>query len=128
MRAETKDSPTEATSGSTSAAAPGTPMAKPMDTSKRGMQEGQTGKEEMRQQQTMKVMDDITKENRLKGRMDAIHSWWLIELLAADCEKALLHPGWEDTFLRWYECEEKRQSKEDGIGASKNSQSCDHKC
>ena len=113
MRAETKDSPTEATSSSASAAALGTPIAEATDTSineetpwkkdeasfarvpaethsldteaeetqvskkartaqlvlhERGMQEGQTGKEEMRQQQTIKVMDDITKENQVEGK------------------------------------------------------------
>ena len=46
-------------------------------------------------------------------------------------KKAWLHPGWEDTLLRWYRVaarsEEKRRSKEDGSGAPKISQSYDHK-
>ena len=42
----------------------------------------------MRQQQRMKVMKDLTKKIRAKGRMDANHSWWDSELLAGDCEKA----------------------------------------
>ena len=45
------------------------------------MQESQTAKKEMRQQQRMKVMKDMTKNFRSKGRMDS-------ELLAADCETA----------------------------------------
>ena len=28
--------------------------------------------------------------------MDANNSWWVSEFLAADCEKAWLHAGWED--------------------------------
>ena len=54
---------------------------------KQGMHEGQTEKEEMRQQQRMRVMKDMTKKIRAKGRMDAnhsYHSWWVSELLAAD--------------------------------------------
>ena len=67
------------------------------------MQEGQTEEEEMRQQQRMKVMKDMTRKNRAKGRMDANSSWWVSQLLAADCEKAWLHSGWEDTMQRWYD-------------------------
>ena len=48
------------------------------------MQHGQTKKEEMRQQQTMKVHERV-------------------ELMAADCEKAWFHSGWEDTMQRWYD-------------------------
>ena len=40
---------------------------------------------------------------RSKGRMDANNSWCVSELLAADCEKALLHAGLEDTMQKWYE-------------------------
>ena len=52
------------------------------------MQEGSTEEEEMKQQQRMKVMRDMTKKTKSKGRMDANNSWWVSELLAADCEKA----------------------------------------
>ena len=63
------------------------------------MQEGQTEKGEMRQQQRLKVMEEMTKKIRSKGRMDANNSWWVSELLAADCARAWLHPGWEDFML-----------------------------
>ena len=56
------------------------------------MQGSQTEREEMRQLQRMKVMKDMTRKIRLKGRMDANKSWWASELLAADCEKAWPHP------------------------------------
>ena len=37
------------------------------------------------------------------------------ELLAADCEKAWIHPGWEDTMQNWYEClEEMKKNDEKG--------------
>ena len=36
----------------------------------------------------MKVMKDMTRKIRSKGRMDANNSWSVSELLAADCEKA----------------------------------------
>ena len=54
-----------------------------------------------RQLQRMNVMKDTRKKIRSKERMDANNSWWVTELLAADCEKAWLHPGWEDTVLRF---------------------------
>ena len=44
--------------------------------------------EEMKLQQRMKIMKDVTKKIRSKGRMDAENRWWVTELLAADCEKA----------------------------------------
>ena len=28
--------------------------------------------------------------------------WWVTKLLAADCEKAWIHPGCEDTMQKWY--------------------------
>ena len=68
---------------------------------KQGMQEGQTEKEEMRQQQRMKVMKDMTKKIRSKGRVDVNNSWWVSALLVTDCENAWLHPGWADIVLRW---------------------------
>ena len=35
--------------------------------------------------------------------MDANTSWWVSELLAANCEKAWLHSGWEDITQKWYD-------------------------
>ena len=54
-------------------------------------------------------MKDMTRKISTKDRMDANNSWWVSELLAADCEKAWLHAGWEDTMLKWYDwlCEMK---------------------
>ena len=45
----------------------------------------------MNQQQRMKMMKDLTKKIRSKGRIDVESRWWVIELLAADCEKAWIH-------------------------------------
>ena len=70
-------------------------------------------KEEMKQQQRMKIMKGVTKKIRPQGRMDAKSRWWAAELLAADCEKAWIDPGWEDTMQKWYEWLEKIQKKED---------------
>ena len=61
------------------------------------MQESQTEKEEMRQQQRIKVVTDMAKKIKAKDRMDANNGWWVSELLAADCQKAWLHLEWEDT-------------------------------
>ena len=47
-----------------------------------------TEEEEMRRQQRMKVMKNMAKKIRSKGRMDAENRWWVAELLAAGCEKA----------------------------------------
>ena len=44
----------------------------------------------MKRQQRIKVMKDMTKKVRSKGRMDAENRWWVAVLLAADCEKAWL--------------------------------------
>ena len=53
--------------------------------------------EEMRRQKKTKVMRDMTRKIRSKGRMDAENRWWVADLLAADCEKAWLHPEEEET-------------------------------
>ena len=50
----------------------------------------------------MKVMKDMTKKIRSRGRMDAESRWWVAELLAADCEKGWLHPEEEETMQKWY--------------------------
>ena len=56
----------------------------------------ETEKEEMREQQRMKVMKDMTRKIRSKGSMDANDSWWFGGLLAADRAKAWPHPERED--------------------------------
>ena len=38
-----------------------------------------------------------------KGRVDAENRWWVAELRAAVCEKAWIHPRWEDTMQKWDE-------------------------
>ena len=55
----------------------------------------------------MKVMNDMTKKTRSKGRMDAESRWWVAELLAADCEKA---------WLQLEDEEETLQKREKGTG------------
>ena len=57
----------------------------------------------MKRQQTMKIMKDMIRKIRSKGRMDASNSWWVSELVAADCEKAWLHAGLEDTMQKLYD-------------------------
>ena len=49
-------------------------------------QEELAEEEEMKQQQRMKIMKDLTKKIISKGRMDAESRCWTTELLAADCE------------------------------------------
>ena len=44
----------------------------------------------MKRQKRMKLVKDMSKKIRSKGRMDASNSWWVSDLLAADCEKAWL--------------------------------------
>ena len=61
-------------------------------------QEESAEEEEMKQQQ--RFMKDLTKKISPKGRMDAESRWWVTELLVADCEKAWIHPGWEDTMQK----------------------------
>ena len=69
----------------------------------------------MKQQQRMKIMYDLTKKIWSKGTMDAESRWWVSELLAADCEKAWIHPGEEDTMQKWYGwLEEMRKNDEKG--------------
>ena len=41
------------------------------------------------------------KKIRSRGRMDSGSRWCVSELLAADCEKAWIHPGREDTMQKW---------------------------
>ena len=50
----------------------------------------------------MKIMKDMTRKIRSKGRMEAENRWWVAELLAADCEKAWLQPEEEETMQKWF--------------------------
>ena len=52
------------------------------------MHEDSTEEKEMKRQQKMKVMKDMLKKIRSKGRMDAENRWCAAELLAVECEKA----------------------------------------
>ena len=72
-------------------------------------QEESTEEEEMKQQQRMTTMKDLTKKIRSKESMDAESRWWVSELLAADCDKAWIHPGWEDTMQKWWDWLETRK-------------------
>ena len=96
------------------------------------MQEGSTEEEEMKQQQRMKVMKDMTTKIRAKVRLCANTSWWVSELLAADCEKAWLHAGLEDTVQKWYDWLEEMKKKDEaqkvGRSAPKRRQSNDQEC
>ena len=69
--------------------------------------------EEMRRQQRMKIMKDMTKKIRSRGRMDAENRWWVAELRAKGCEKAWIHTGWEDTMHEGYEWLEHMGKKDD---------------
>ena len=55
--------------------------------------------------------EGFDEEDQIKGRMDAESRWWVTALLAADCEKAWIHPGWEDTMQKWYDWLEKMQKR-----------------
>ena len=70
---------------------------------KQSMQLGSTEKEEMKQQQRMKAMRDMIRKIKAKGRLGAKNSWWVSELLAAECEKACLHSGLEDIMHKSYD-------------------------
>ena len=66
----------------------------------------------MKWQQRMTIMND--EEVQIK-RKDGCR-WWVAELLAADCEKAWLNPGEEETMQQWYAWLEKmeKEDKENG--------------
>ena len=53
----------------------------------------------MKQQQRMKIVKNLTKKIRSKGRLNAENRWWDAELMAADCEKAWFHQD-EKTLCR----------------------------
>ena len=65
----------------------------------------------MKQQQRMMIMKDLTKNIRSKGTVDARSRRWVSELLAADCEKAWIHTGWE-----WYGWLEHMKDKDENEG------------
>ena len=60
--------------------------------------------------------------------MDANNSWWVNELLATNCEKAWLHPGWEDTLLRRYNWLYEMTKRRKRMEAPKVDQSYDQEC
>ena len=61
----------------------------------------------------MKVMKGVMKKVRSKGRMDAENRWWVAELLAADCEKAWLHPEEEDAMQKCFSWLDKMKKEDD---------------
>ena len=67
----------------------------------------------MKQQQRMVIMKALIRKIRSRGRMDAENRWWVSELLAADCEKAWIHTGWEDTMQKWYKWLEEMRKKDE---------------
>ena len=76
-------------------------------------------------------LEGFNEEIRSRGRMDAENRWWVTELLAADCEKAWIHPEWEDTMQKWYEWLEKmkKDAKKKMEGnSSTQRESDDQKC
>ena len=56
------------------------------------MQESQTEKEEMRQQQRMKIRTDMTRKIKSMVRMDAKNSLWSAFLTGQEVETRALHP------------------------------------
>ena len=77
------------------------------------MHEDSTEGEEMKRQERMKVIKDVTKQIRSKGRMEAESRWWVTELVVADCEKAWHHPGCEDTKQKWSESLKEIEKKDE---------------
>ena len=75
-------------------------------------QEVSTEVDWMKQQQSLKVIKDMTKKIRSKERRDAESRWWVSVLLAADCEKAWIHTGWEDTLQKWFQWWEMKKNDE----------------
>ena len=50
--------------------------------------QGDTEEEVMKQQQRIKTITNMIRKIKAQGTMDANNSWWISELLAADCNKA----------------------------------------
>ena len=45
--------------------------------------------------------------------MDAQSSWWISELLAAECKKAWCHPEWDTAMHQWYNWLHERKKDEE---------------
>ena len=65
------------------------------------MHEDPTEGAEMKRQQRMNVMKDMTKKIRSKGRMDAENPMWVAELLVADCGEFKCFVGFRRSCLRF---------------------------
>ena len=59
--------------------------------------------------------DRYDKNNSIRRQSGRDRSWWVSELLAADCPKAWLHPGRKDTMLQCYNWlyEKKKKQKDE---------------
>ena len=69
----------------------------------------------MKQQQRMVITKNLMRKIRSRGKMDVENRWWVCGLLPADCEKAWIHTGWEDTMQKlyhWLEDMKKEDEKE----------------
>ena len=51
-------------------------------------------------------------KDQAKNRIDANNSWWVRQLLAADCKKAWLHPGWTQNAAMVHLYEMKKRDEE----------------
>ena len=59
-------------------------------------------------------MTDMIRKIKVTGIMDANDSWWVSELLGADCKKkAWLHPEWEDTLQIWCSWSQEMKKKDE---------------
>ena len=76
-------------------------------------QEEATEEEEMKQQLRMAIMKDLIRKIRSKGRMDDRNRWLVAEILAAACEEAWTHAGWQDVLQKWYEWLENMKKKDE---------------
>ena len=61
-------------------------------------------------------------ENHIKRKKDANNSWWVSELLAADCWQAWLHEGLDDTMQKWHDLKKKDEAKLEEMHQRKVSQ------
>ena len=66
-----------------------------------------------KQQQRMKIMKDMTKNIRSKRKDGCRKSTAGAELLAADCEKAWIRAGEEETMQKWYAWLEKMKKEDE---------------
>ena len=58
---------------------------------RKGMQESRTGKDEMKQQQRMKIIAEMIRNIKAEGRMDANSSWRVSDRFASVCGEAWLN-------------------------------------